>query len=129
VEIQKEAETNVACTHLQDVCELSRWIEVAMHSIAANDLEGLRESIAQQEVLAKTVWADHCRNSSKDLTLDADILIAMGKLYQSSLQYGTLLRHSNKTLNMLMTLNRSFRGDVSGGAAVTPKRQTWSCEV
>lgn len=120
---------------------LSLEVERAMQAIACNDLEALESSIARQQEkserlsmladeLGQPPAATHSILQPVDDDLRRQIHDSALRLQQLNLRYSLLLRHSSRSLAMMATLFRSFRGQFQEEDAGTgQKQQTWSCRL
>ena len=131
-------------THTQDVScaelyvsqieTLREEIVAAVASIAANDSEGVQESVARQEFLAaglaRLFWRVK-NETAPSLTVDdrTRILRSAGRLQQTAQGYAALLQHSGSSIAVLASLCRSHTLPATEVRGARPARQTWSCEM
>jgi len=137
--IQKR--NDFAATYLQQLQELAFEISVATDAIAANALTTLQESVAKQEMLCvslatmASVFGDGARPSEQPSALEADsgielkIRTARQAIRELNLQYAALLKHSGKSIALLISLCRSHTGRFQEARGPRLKQQTWSCEM
>lgn len=127
-----------AATYLHHLQELTSEISAATEAISANALPELQASVAKQEMLcahlssmADTVTQSlRPRGSSRspiDAEIEAKIHAAAVTLHELNLKYAALLKHSGKTIALLVLLCNSRRFPEDRGANL--KHQTWSCEA
>jgi hypothetical protein len=127
--------------YLQQLQALAFEISVAMDAIAANALPRFQESVAAQEMLcgslvsmANTV-SEGYRSSDQSLPLCIDPTVelkirAAGRAIQElNLQYAALLKHSGRSIALLISLCRSHTGRSQEARGPRLKHQTWSCEM
>jgi environmental stress-induced protein Ves len=131
----------LAATYLQHLQALAFELSVAMDAIAANAITNFQESVARQEMLCAVLAtiAHTVSEKSKlsgqpsmvvmDASVGQDIRTTSEEIRQLNLQYAALLRHSGRSIALLVSLCRSHTGQhlEAGGSRV--KRQTWSCEM
>jgi hypothetical protein len=131
----------LATRYLQRLQALEVEISVAMDAIAANALPRLQESVAKQEMLcaglvtmANSV-SEGFRTSDApllpciDTAVESKIRAASGAIRDLNLQYAALLRHSGKSIALLISLCRSHTGQFQEARGPRLKHQTWSCEM
>jgi len=131
----------VATTYLQQLQALALEISVAMDAIAANALPRLQESVAKQEMLcaslatmANTVseglgLSEQSLLSCIDPAVELKIRTASGAIRELNLKYAALLKHSGKSIALLISLCRSHTGQFQEARGPRLKHQTWSCEM
>ncbi len=131
----------IAAIYLQQLQELAFEISVATDAIAANALPEFQESVAKQEMLCSTLAM--MTNSVRDgysppnssLLAPTDNVVelkirATGKaIAELNLQYAALLRHSGKSIGLLISLCRNHTGNYQEALGPRSKHQTWSCEM
>jgi hypothetical protein len=127
--------------YLQQLQALAFEISVAMDAIATNALSRFQESVAKQEMLCASLATmtnsvgDGFKTSQPVLHPCADtavglrIRVARGAISDLNLQYAALLRHSGKSIALLISLCRSHTGQFMEARGPRLKRQTWSCEM
>jgi hypothetical protein len=120
---------------------LALELERAMTAIAANDLPELEDSVSnQQELSARlTLLAESWRTSltsdhaawvdGVDASLRQQIRGAAGELQKLNLRYSLLLQHSSRSIALMTSLFRSFRGQLQEAPGAGLQQQTWSCHV
>ena len=131
----------LAASYLQQMQELAFEISVATDAIATNALPRLQESVAKQEMLCASlatmisVFGDGSAASEKHLTpcndaaIKSKIQAARLAVVELNLQYAALLKHSGKSITLLISLCRSHTGRSQEARGPRSKQQTWSCEM
>jgi hypothetical protein len=131
----------LAATYLQQLHALAAEIPIAMDAIAAHALPTLQESIAKQELLCANLtsmaaaFGDGPRASAQTLVAPADsevdvkIRAARLALVELNTRYAALLKHSGRSIALLISLCRSHSGNFQEAQGSRLKHQTWSCEV
>jgi hypothetical protein len=131
----------LAAGYLQHLQALALEISAAMGAIAANSLANLQDSIAKQEMLCASLapmvnaLGDGPRTGERtsllcsDAAVDAKIRAARRAVIDLNLQYAALLKHSGKSIALLLSLCRSHTGNFQEARGPRLKRQTWSCEM
>lgn len=131
----------VATTYLQQLQALAFEISAAMDAIAANALPKFQESVARQEALcanlvnmADTV-SDGFQSSEQpllsciDTAVELKIRTTSRAIRELNLKYAALLKHSGRSLALLISLCRSHTGQFQEARGSRLKHQTWSCEM
>jgi hypothetical protein len=131
----------LAATYLQHLQALAFELSVAMDAIAANAITRLQESVAKQEMLC-SVLATMVHTISEtaslsgqpslvvtDVSVEQNIQTTSRAISQLNLQYAALLRHSGRSIALLVSLCRSHTGQHLEAGGSRSKRQTWSCEM
>jgi hypothetical protein len=131
----------LAASYLQQLQALAFEISVAMDAIATNALTSFQQSIAKQEMLcavlatmANTIRKE-VRSSEQALLVSSDgsierkIQATSGAIRELNLQYAALLKHSGRSIALLVSLCRSHTGQLQEAHGLRSKRQTWSCEM
>jgi hypothetical protein len=131
----------LAATYLQQLQALAFEISVAMDAIAANALTSFQQSVAKQEMLcsvlanmANTI-SERVRSSEQPLLVLSDSSVerkihsTSGAIRELNLQYAALLKHSGRSIALLLSLCRSHTGQFQEARGPRSKRQTWSCEM
>ena len=129
--------------YLQCLDALRLEIANAIEAIAANALDRLQDSIAKQEtlcfrlqILANADAAHHREALDRAVCSQA----APAPLYRESqesyrilcaisLEYAAILRHSGKTITLLDSLCRGYRGAFSSVSGAEGDRPMWFCEA
>lgn len=123
--------------HLQSMAvELER----SMDAIAQNSLVPLEDSIANQQALAARLselasdLSQPNRNGSSTIPAgEEDLLLqvrgAAERLQHLNRCYAALLRHSSHSVSLMVSLFRSFKGQMREESGSGSKQQTWSCQV
>jgi hypothetical protein len=137
--IQKR--NDFAATYLQHLQELAYEISVATDAIATNQLTTLQDSVAKQEMLCASLSTmagvlgdnsgpgDQPSASDTDGGIELKIRIARQAIRELNLQYAALLKHSGKSIALLLSLCRSHTGRFQEARGPRLKQQTWSCEM
>ena len=131
----------LAASYLQQLQALAFEISIAMDAIARNAITSFQESVAKQEmlcaVLAKLANAiDGPVTSSErlplllnDKSVARKIRVTTMAIRDLNLQYAALLKHSGRSIALLVSLCRSHTGQFQETCGSGSKRQTWSCEI
>jgi hypothetical protein len=136
-----QAHDQLAAAYLLQLQTLAFEISVAMDAIAANALTSFQESVAKQEMLcgvlanmANTI-NERVRSSEQPLlglsgsAVERKIRATSGAIRELNLQYASLLKHSGRSIALLVSLCRSHTGQHQEACEPRSKRQTWSCEM
>ena len=126
--------------YLEHLQSMAQELERSMQAIAANTLEPLEESIANQQALAVRL-----RELAKDLSKQAaegeavavapdenlmqQIQSAAQRLRTLNQKYSALLKLSTHSVGLMISLYRSHKGQMQESAGPVMKQQTWSCEA
>ena len=131
----------IATTYLQQLQALAIEISVAMDAIAANELATLRDSVAKQEMLCVSLstmaftvsegfgLSEQPLLSCIDPAVELKIRTTRGAIRELNLKYAALLKHSGKSIALLISLCRSHTGRFQEARGPRLKHQTWSCEM
>ena len=131
----------LAVKYLQRLKALACEISIAMDAIAANALPRFQESVATQEMLCADLVgmanavSDELRSSEQRLLPCLDPAVALKiratsrAIHELNLQYAALLKHSGKSIALLISLCRSHTGKLQEARGPRLKHQTWSCEM
>ena len=131
----------VADAYLQQLQTLALEISIAMDAIAANALPRFQESVAKQEMLcaslatmANTVsegfrLSEQPLLSCIDSAVELKIRSTSGAIRELNLKYAALLKHSGRSIALLISLCRSHTGRFQEARGPRLKHQTWSCEM
>ena len=131
----------LAAAYLLQLQTLAFEISVAMDAIARNALASFQESVAKQEMLCAVLatMANSMREKNgssaqaplilSDRSVERKIRAASGAIRDLNSQYAALLKHSGKSLALLVSLCRSHTGQHLEAGGSRSKRQTWSCEM
>lgn len=136
-----QAHDQLAASYLQQLQALAYEISVAMDAIARNAVASFQESVAKQEMLC-AVLANLANNigaptsSSEQLPLGLSDNSVARKIRATTiairdlnLQYAALLKHSGRSIALLVSLCRTHTGQLQETGLSRSKRQTWSCEM
>lgn len=131
----------LAANYLQQLQALALEITVAMDAIASNTLTSFQDSVARQEMLCAVLasMANPIRKAvsssdqlllvSSDSSVERKIRATSGAIRELNLQYAALLKHSGRSIALLISLCRSHTGQLQEAREPRSKRQTWSCEM
>ena len=131
----------LAASYLQQLQALAFEISVAMDAIARNAISSFQESVAKQEMLcavlanlANTIGAPVSSSEQLPLGLSDNsvarkIRATTTAIRDLNLQYAALLKHSGRSIALLVSLCRSHTGQLQEAGLSRSKRQTWSCEM
>jgi hypothetical protein len=126
--------------YLEHLRSMALELERSMQAIAENSLTPLEDSVANQQAIAArlselardlSVPAPHGSNSDADSGDDSLMLNIRGaaeKLHNLNQSYAALLRHSSHSVGLMVSLFRSFRGQMQEDTGAGLKQQTWSCQ-
>jgi hypothetical protein len=132
----------LAATYLQQLQALAFEISVAMDAIARNAITSFQESVAKQEMLcavlanlANTIGAPVGSPEQllplglSDNSVARKIRATTTAIQDLNLQYAALLKHSGRSIALLVSLCRTHTGQFQEAGLSRLKRQTWSCEM
>jgi hypothetical protein len=118
--------------YLQLVDALSRELERAMQALIENSLPDFEESVANQQRLSVDI-ARSVEALSIPTGVDGEMLrqmrIAAVKLQQQSDCYAALVQHSSHAAALMVSLFRSFRGELQEASGSRLRFHTWSCQM
>ncbi len=131
----------LAASYLQQLQALAFEISVAMDAIARNAITNFQESVSKQEMLcavlanlANTIAAP--AGSPRQLPLgQGDNSVAQKiratttAIRDLNLQYAALLKHSGRSIALLVSLCKTHTGQTEEAGLSRLKHQTWSCEM
>ena len=112
-----------------------------MHAIAGNNINELEESILNQQTLSAQLstladgiqaTADAQRplsSDSIDSHLTDEIRAAQEQLRRLNYRYSILLKHSSRSVALMASLFRSFRGQYQEASGARLQQHTWSCQM
>jgi uncharacterized phage infection (PIP) family protein YhgE len=127
--------------HLQLLRSLAQELERAMLAISRNSLSELEDSIANQQALSARLveLADDVsaqlqnRTAASPAQIDEHFMerirSASSTLQALNQRYSALLQHSSRSVELLVSLFNSFRGQFQEGSGPRLKHQTWSCQI
>lgn len=129
-----------ATSYLQSLQGLASEIAGAMQAISSNSMTTLHMSIARQQILCAELAAmEHAlaqgdrSNEHSGIPMDARVEIEIGiarrAIVELNLQYSYLLKHSGRTIALLLSLCRSRTGQSQEARGSRLKQKTWSCEM
>ena len=130
----------LAASYLHQLQALAFEISVAMDAIARNAITSLQESVAKQEMLcavlanlANTI-GERVTSSERppvlnDSSVAREIQATSTVVRELNLQYAALLKHSGRSIALLLSLCRSHTGQLQEPGGSGSKRQPWSCEM
>jgi hypothetical protein len=131
----------LAARYLQQLQALAFEISVAMDAIARNAVASFQESVAKQEMLcavlanlANTIGAptsspERLPLGLSDNSVARKIRATTTAIRDLNLQYAALLKHSGRSIALLVSLCRTHTGQLQETGLSRSKRQTWSCEM
>lgn len=132
----------LAASYLQQLQALAFEISVAMDAIARNAITSFQESVAKQEMLctvlanlANTIGAPVSSSEQllplglSDNSVARKIRATTTAIRDLNLQYAALLKHSGRSIALLVSLCRTHTGQLQEAGGSRSKRQTWSCEM
>ena len=119
---------------------LALELSVAMDAIAVNAASGFQASVAKQEMLCASLVtiansvSEGLRTSEPllpciDPAIESKIRAASETIRELNLQYSALLKHSGKSIALLIALCRTHTGRFQEARGPRLKHQTWSCEM
>ena len=119
---------------------MSQELERSIQAITTNALSPLEESVTNQQVLAarlgalaadlkKPAQAHSTDGHADDEELVNQIRSANEALQALNRRYAALLKLSSHSVDLMISLFSSFRGQIQEGAGSRLKHQTWSCQV
>lgn len=136
--------------YLEHLESMAQELERSMEAIAANSLEPLEESIANQQALAVRL-RELAKNLSKpdgarttgdgpvatgptsvgpdDEALMLQIRSAAERLKKLNQKYSALLKLTTHSVGLMISLYRSHKGQMQESVGPVMKQQTWSCEA
>jgi len=112
-----------------------------MSAIARDSLVELEDSVAAQQTLSgRLVESTKSLNTRLrersaaiqpcvDVDMMREIRSASGTLHTLNQRYAALLQHSSRSVELMVSLFSSFKGQFQKGAGPRLKQQTWSCQV
>ena len=127
--------------HLQLLRLLASELERAMQAIASNHLNDLEDSILNQQALSAELssLADEIGASAQASpfldsdSIEADLMLqiqaAQEQLRRLNNRYSILLKHSSRTVALMASLFRSFRGQYQEASGAGLQHRTWSCQM
>jgi hypothetical protein len=131
----------LAASYLQQLQALAFEISVAMDAIARNAITTLQESVAKQEMLC-AVLANLAHTIGEPVTSSERLSLVLTDnsvarkiratsmaIQDLNLQYAALLKHSGRSIALLVSLCRSHTGQLQEAGGSRSKHQTWSCEM
>jgi hypothetical protein len=128
-----------AAEHLELLHTLARELERAMTAIVQNDVAEFEDSIALQQAISDRLTAivqphvpvppaSHT-TSAVDANLGLQIRAAAEAVRTLNLRYSILLQHASRSVAMMVSLFRSFQGEMQEGSGAGLHHATWSCRV
>ena len=130
-----------AAEYLQLLRALACELERAMHAIAQNALPDLEESVSAQQVLSSRLVvlvneicvpleaAPSTPQPRIDANVSYQILDASDTLQKLNQRYAALLKHSSRTVALMVSLFSSFKWQFQEASGPRLKYQTWSCQM
>lgn len=126
--------------YLEHLQSMALELEKSMQAIADNSLVPLEDSVANQQAIAARLsqlardLAQPLSNesfvsgASGDEGLMRSVRTAADKLQTLNQNYAALLRHSSHSVGLMISLFRSYRGQMQEDTGAGLKQQTWSCQ-
>lgn len=132
--------SEAAAGHLALLRGLAQELENAMSAIAANDIAGLEDSISRQEALCSRLasFAEAQNAAARagtgaaagvDPELQQQVRAAAAAVDALNRRYAILLQHASGSVAMMVSLFRSFQGEIGEGTGARGHQATWSCQV
>lgn len=127
----------LAAEHLELLRALARELERAMSAMVANDIAEFEDSIAQQQTLSLRL-IQLVGEQKNSVSLDPDLIdvglkqqmrAAAVALDSLNRRYAALLQYAGRSVAMMVSLLRSFQGELQEGAGARAHHATWSCQV
>ncbi len=127
--------------YLEHLQSMALELERSMHSVAEHSLVPLEDSIANQQSLATRLSelandlgkpglsASGASGVSDEQGLLQQIHSATERLQSLNQCYAALLTHSSHSVGLMISLFRSFTGQMQEDPGSRSKHQTWSCQV
>ena len=127
--------------YLEHLQSMALELERSMHAIALHSLAPLEDSVANQQALAfrlSQLAADLSEprlqvtppaTNPDEESLMRQIQGAAERLQNLNQCYAALLKHSSHSVGLMVSLFRSFRGQMQEDSGSGSKHQTWSCQV
>lgn len=129
-----------AAGHLELLRALARELENAMNAMVANDIAGLEDSVSRQEALCSRLasFAEAQNAAARagtgaaagvDPELQQQVRAATAAVDALNRRYAILLQHASGSVAMMVSLFRSFQGEIGEGTGARGRHATWSCQV
>jgi hypothetical protein len=127
--------------YLEHLQSMALELERSMNAVVQHSLAPLEDSIANQQALAsrlRELANDLSKPSPKESAasraIDEQGLLqqihgATERLQNLNQCYAALLTHSSHSVGLMISLFRSFKGQMREDAGTRLKHQTWSCQV
>jgi hypothetical protein len=127
--------------YLEHLQAMALELERSMHAIAQHSLAPLEDSIANQQALAFRLSilagdlgkprqsGSTATSAGEEQSLLLQIRNATERLQSLNECYAALLKHSSHSVGLMISLFRSFRGQMQEESGAGSKHQTWSCQV
>ena len=125
--------------HLELLHSLARELERAMSAIVQNDVAEFEDSLALQQAISErltVIVQSYAPTSSASRTASAvdenlgpQIRAAAEAVRSLNLRYSILLQHASRSVAMMVSLFRSFQGEMQEGSGAGLHHATWSCRV
>lgn len=128
-----------AAEHLQLLHALAQELERAMRAIVLNDIADFEDSLAQQQALSlRLTCLSAERNDALspvpasageiDPVLRRQISSAASAVESLNRRYAALLQHASRSVDMMVSLFRSFQGELREETGARVHHATWSCQ-
>jgi type II secretory pathway component GspD/PulD (secretin) len=127
--------------YLQLLRSMAFELERAMSAISVNSIQGLEDSLANQEAFSTRLveLADDLSGPVQKEPLavrgsaDDDLLqrvrAASNELQSLNRRYSALLKYSSRSVAMMVSLFSSYEGQIQEVSGPRLKLQTWSCQI
>ncbi|HEX4036805.1 MAG TPA: hypothetical protein VHX37_01990 [Acidobacteriaceae bacterium] len=129
-----------AAEHLHLLRALALELERAMNAIVASDIAELEDSLAQQQALSLRLtclsgeWSGAASpvpahaGEGGDPVLRQQVRSAAAAVESLNRRYAILLQHASRSVAMMVSLFRSFQGELQEGTGARVHHATWSCQ-
>ena len=135
-----ETDDQLGASYLQHLRALAGEISAAMEAIAKNSIHSFRQSVDRQEMLcalltdlaaaySRRVTVSGRPRALNDSSLAREIGATSAAIQDLNLHYAALLKHSGRSIALLLSLCRTHTGQLQEIGGSHTKRQTWSCEM
>jgi hypothetical protein len=128
--------------YLEHLQSMALELEKSMQAIASNSIVPLEDSVANQQALAARLSSlardlsqapaptgSDVEIASEDEGLMLRVRGAADKLQNLNQTYAALLKHSSHSVGLMVSLFRSFQGQMQEDSGSGSKQQTWSCQM
>lgn len=126
--------------YLEHLQTMALELERSMEAIGQNALVPLEDSVANQQAIANRLselaaflrepeGRQQAYAAADDKALITGITAAADRLQSLNRSYAALLRHSSHSVGLMVSLFRSFKGQMQESSGAGLSQPTWSCEV